>query len=116
MNLREYAEQQKRAKLDSSQTEKAADTAPAEKAPAAQVQLPTIYKQIYREVFNFHARHTPAPATLEEWEAAAEDLTRTAAAINKPFAHALLSAVYEELERQSMETQRKKIEGTSNDK
>lgn len=71
--------------------------------PATPQQLPIEYKQIYRAVFNFHARHALAPQTQEEWTEAAKDLLQTSAQTgNTPFINALLNAVYEELERQQM--------------
>ena len=99
LNLREYAQLQK----DSATGQIKEKAAPAERsrdAPAHPSQLPAVYRAVYREVFNFHARHTPAPQDAEEWQEVVQDYLQTAAAMgNTPFANALLTAVYEEMER-----------------
>lgn len=59
------------------------------------------YSSIYRAVYDFHKRHMPCPVTLEEWEAATEDITAVSNKCgNDKFAMDMLVAVYNELERQ----------------
>lgn len=103
VNLREYAARQ--TKATEGNTEAAAGIVAADNsvktAGATPPQLPDRYKRIYRAVFDFHARHTPAPQTLEEWTQAAADIGQTSCTLdNDPFVMDLLTAVYNELTRQ----------------
>lgn len=103
VNLREYAARQTKATEGS--TEAAAGIVSADNsgktAGATPPQLPDRYKRIYRAVFDFHARHTPEPHTLEEWTQTAQELGQIAAAAgNDPFLTDLLISVCNELERQ----------------
>lgn len=103
MNLREYAERQIKATEGS--TEAAAGIVSAANSKitegATPPQLPDRYKRIYRAVFDFHARHEPAPHTLEEWTQAAQEIVQASCSLdNDPFSMDLLAAVYSELERQ----------------
>ena len=77
------------------------------------------YKKMYRAAHDYHQRHTPPEVVREYWKdhrpgedevpeaeaqywtRAAEDIAATSAAGNNdPFLMALLSAVYDELERE----------------
>lgn len=91
VNLREYAEKQ--AKATQGKPEATADAVKAT-TPA---QLPDRYKRIYRAVYDFHARHTPAPQTPQEWLQVAQEMGSME---SDPFLNDLLAAVYNELERQ----------------
>lgn len=58
------------------------------------------YKAIYRAVYEYHEKHNPPYLTLEYWRSATEINELAARFNNDPFAMALLSAVYSELERE----------------
>lgn len=59
------------------------------------------YSSIYRAVYDFHKRHAPCPVTLEEWEAMQEDVAAVSYKHgNDKFIMDMLTAVYNELERQ----------------
>jgi hypothetical protein len=81
----------------------------SEALPAARRTLPPFtsadgrknYRAIYRAVCEYHERNNPPRLTLEYWERAANDISATANSFsNDPFVFALLSAVYDELERE----------------
>lgn len=76
------------------------------------------YKKLYRIAHDFHQRHNPPTVVRDYWKdhrpgeddipeaeaqywiEAAEDLGRTSAANSDPFLMALLTGIYEELERE----------------
>ena len=59
------------------------------------------YRAIYRAVCEYHERNSPPRLGLEYWEKAANDISATANSFsNDPFVFALLSAAYDELERE----------------
>lgn len=102
MNLRQYAAQQTKGTQGTTEatTGTAAPISTTAPENTAQQPLPDKYKRIYRTVFDFHARHIPAPCTPEEWDECAADLQRTSEAVNDdPFAVDLLIAAFNELER-----------------
>ncbi|MBQ9257442.1 MAG: hypothetical protein IJ181_10040 [Acidaminococcaceae bacterium] len=104
MNLREYAAQQRKAQETPQNSPQGADEQQERiKAPPPPTDP---YKRIYRAVFDYHERHKPHPTTENEWLAAAEDLGKTANELgNNPFANFLLTAVYDELQRQWKQAQ-----------
>lgn len=91
MGLREYAAEQAR---------KGAGEEQRNAAPA----FP--YQDTYKEVFNFHKRHAPYPADLEEWQAAAEDMREVSNRLHNPLADSFLIAVYTEYQRLAWEQKR----------
>lgn len=59
------------------------------------------YKTLYRVAHDFHKRHAPPTLEAGYWETTADDMTAIANAHdNDPFLIDLLTAIYEELERE----------------
>ena len=59
------------------------------------------YKTLYRIAHDFHKRHAPPTLEAGYWDQTAEDMTAIANANNNdPFLIDLLTAIYEELERE----------------
>lgn len=91
LNLREYAAQQQ------------GNETPTKGPAGAATPIP--YRAIYRAVFDFHARHSTPPRTLEEWHDLNTDIAQVSTSCgNTPFVMDLLAAVYDEIERNAHST------------